>query len=123
MRISQLEGEAALAGAACEQLVVELKFIIGALAFTCREQHAAELRRSTAWAKLASDYEAELRATVADRARDDVPRILASCLRALSGPFTPEKVWMIVEDAVEARCQQIYADCEARVAAEKRERD
>ena len=130
-RIAQLDGELARVKAAADaaalygdSLVVELKYLLGAVLFALVRSKLARITKGKdpgsprAWAESIADFERALRASVSQRAKGDVPSLVAPCLRGPHGPtfdrsphpLTEEKLWVITQDVVEARAQALAED-------------
>ena len=130
-RIAQLDGELARVKATADaaalygdNLVVELKYLLGAVLFTLARSELARIMKGKdpgsplAWAAGIADFERALRASISQRAKGDVPSLMAACLKGPHGPtvdrsphpLTEVKLWEITEDAVEARARAIAED-------------
>ena len=137
-RIAQLDGELARLKATADaaarygdSLVVELKYLLGAVLFALGRSELARITKGKdpgspgAWAATIEHFERALRASISQRAQGNVPSLAAACLsgRGRHGPtversphpLTEEKLWAITQDAVEARARALAE--EASVAA------
>ena len=114
-----------------DSLVVELKYLLGAVLFALGRSELARITKGKdpgspgAWAATIEHFERALRASISQRAEGNVPSLAAACLsgRGRHGPtversphpLTEEKLWAITQDAVEARARALAE--EASVAA------